>query len=169
MYNQNNPSDHASLIRFFSALYASRSKLPSDLTSDNLAEIADSLTNEEPLSEAELTALEQISLVYADKPDLLAWRLRQFIVHHRLPHYHRDIFSTGVHEHEMPDKSKWLALTFCGSSFAYHQIRKMVGAVGAVVSGRLPTDSNIIRLATNPNLPFWLDLPLAPSCKCFDD
>jgi tRNA pseudouridine(38-40) synthase len=128
-----------------------------------------------PVSAAERPVLAAIAEFYDQSDEmrsLFAWRMRQCLWFFHEETFERAIYSASVAPVQFPDKSQWFAVHFAGESFVYHQIRRMIGAVGLVVLGHMTADD--LDAAMNCT-PFWRVMPLAPSgnltlthTACFD-
>ena len=110
---------------------------------------------------AEVALLDAVRAGYAHDTALFHWRLRQCIFARALPVYERRVSHAACTSVHMPNTdTPWVALHFTGESFVYHQIRRMVGAVGAVLTGMLSRES--LRMALQIDSPFWMRIPVVP-------
>jgi tRNA pseudouridine(38-40) synthase len=177
------PTDSAGLVRFVTGLLLAQAKYGRSWRV-RTGEPFDAATFEAllarmlvaaPVAAAERPALAAIAQFYDQNDEtrsLFAWRMRQCLWFFHEETYERSIYSASVAPVQFPDRSQWFAVHFAGESFVYHQIRRMIGAIGLVVHGHMtPADLDLSMNCT----PFWRVMPLAPSgnltlahTTCFD-
>lgn len=165
------PTDGDGLVRFVTALLLAQAKYGrswrvrttepfDDATFDVLLS---RMVAGAPTTAAERPLLDTIAKFYNQDDEtrtLFAWRMRQCLWFHHEETFDRAIYSASMTPVRFPDKSQWFAVHIAGESFVYHQIRRMIGALGLVVLGHMtPEDLAKSMLCT----PFWRVMPLAPS------
>jgi tRNA pseudouridine(38-40) synthase len=167
------PADGPGLLRFLTSLLLAQAKFgrswqvnthePFNATTFD-ASLALMMSVQSSPEEEQL--LRELAAYYdqsVERRTLFAWRLRQCLWYHHEPTYERNIYDaslTPVNQDQFPDASAWFAVHIAGESFVYHQIRRMVGALGLVVTGRMSEASLARALQTAP---FWTVMPLAPA------
>jgi tRNA pseudouridine38-40 synthase len=162
------PTDGDGLVRFVTGLLLAQAKYGRSWRVRTTEAFADATFDELLARMVGVTATERPMLdaiaKFYDQDDetrtLFAWRMRQCLWFHHEETFERAIYSATMTPVRFPDKSQWFAVHIAGESFVYHQIRRMIGALGLVVLGHMtPEDLNKSMLCT----PFWRVMPLAPS------